>query len=364
MNLLYISTFIVELSDGVGKKILGQIEALEKNNIKVNLLEMDEEGIYLDKVKIAKRNYKKDILELNIFFKKNKKLLEKYDVLYMRYSINPIFYYLLRKIKKNIKQIIIEIPTYPYEGEIKLNNKKTSGIKIIIDKILRNYFLKKYVNRIVTFSKDSYISDVKCINISNGISFLNSKNITHLDNNKLNFIAVSNLHFWHGVDRFILALKHYYNSGGKEDILLHIVGTGENLEKCKKMAESKELKGRVIFYGRLEGDELDKVYRVTNIGLGSIGMHRIQGLEEVQPLKNREYCAKGLPFIISFNDPDFINKEFVYKVSNDERLFDIEKIIEWYKSLKITSEETKEYSKNFSWDIQMKKVIDYLKEGK
>ena len=57
-------------------------------------------------------------------------------------------------------------------------------------------------------------------------------------------------------------------------------------------------------------------------------------------------------------------RPFLIEIGNNEKLFDIEKIIEWYKNLKITSKEIREYSKNFSWDIQMKKVVDYLKEGK
>ena len=81
----------------------------------------------------------------------------------------------------------------------------------------------------------------------------------------------------------------------------------------------------------------------------------------MKALKNREYSAKGLPMIYSEIDLDFEGQEFVHKVSHDESLIDIEKIIKWYKNLKVTSEEIRDFSKQFSWDIQMKKVVDEIK---
>lgn len=361
MNWLYLCTFSVEVSDGVGKKILGQIEAFKKENLRIDLLEMDREKFYLNKNNLEKRKYKKELKDLYIFLKKNNNFLKDYSVIYIRYSINPYLYLCLRLMKKHVSKIIVEIPTYPYKGEIKLNNKYTAGIKIFVDKILRSYFLKKYVSRIVTFSEDKEISGVKCINISNGLSVLNTQNIRHIDNGKLNFISVSNLHSWHGVDRFLFSLKKYYEIGGKEDILFHVVGTGKTLERCKKISETKELQNRIIFYGRLEGKELDKVYKKTNIAVGSLGRHR-SGVYTMKALKNREYAAKGLPMIFSENDLDFTNVDFVYKVKSDESLIDIKDIIRWYENLKISSEEIRKFSEKFSWDIQMKKITEEIKK--
>ena len=77
----------------------------------------------------------------------------------------------------------------------------------------------------------------------------------------------------------------------------------------------------------------------------------------------REYCAKGLPFISSEEDT-CIKEKFMYKVSNDETIFNMEEIVEWYNTLKITSEEIREYTNNnLTWDIQLKKVIDYILES-
>ncbi|MCB8566263.1 glycosyltransferase [Fusobacterium ulcerans] len=358
MKILYI--FLEnEKNIGVRKKIEYQIKALSKLKNEVDKIYVDSTIAYLnDKIlfNVGNRLLKRFIL----FFKLKKINLELYDLIYIRNpSSNPFFISFLKKIKN--KKIIMEIPTYPYDNEADSFFLKVQNI---LDKVYRRK-LKNYIQRIVTYSDDKETWGISCINISNGIDLdeiklRNKKEIK----NKIVFTSVSNCSIWHGIDRFIYSILEYIKNNGKEEIVFNIIGEGNETSKLKQIVkENKILENIVIFYGRQSGKELDKIYNITDIGIGSLGIHRIS-LETVQPLKNREYCAKGLPFIISFNDPDFINKEFIYKVSNNEKLFDIEKIIEWYKNLKITSKEIREYSKNFSWDIQMKKVVNYLKEGK
>ena len=176
----------------------------------------------------------------------------------------------------------------------------------------------------------------------------------------INFLSVSNCSFWHGIDRFLYSLLQYRKNGGKEKIKFYIVGEGNETSKLKKIVEDNiELQDIVIFYGFKSGEELDEIYNNSDIALGSLGIHRLK-LESVQPLKNREYCTKGLPFIIGFNDPNFKNKEYVYEVSYDDELIDIEKLIKWYKNLEISPEEIRKDAEKFTWDIQMKKVLDNI----
>lgn len=128
------------------------------------------------------------------------------------------------------------------------------------------------------------------------------------------------------------------------------------------MVKENKLEKYVIFHGRKCGKELDEIYDSSDIAVGSLGRFR-SGLYVMKPLKNREYCAKGLPMIYSETDLDFEGQDFVYKVSHDESLINIGEIIEWYKNLKMSSNEIREYSKLFSWSIQMKKVLDGIKES-
>ncbi|WP_462428296.1 glycosyltransferase, partial [Fusobacterium varium] len=109
--------------------------------------------------------------------------------------------------------------------------------------------------------------------------------------------------------------------------------------------------------------ELDKIYNKMEVAVGSLGFSRI-GLERGAPLKTREYIAKGLPIIIGYEDISLNSSiKFIDKVPNDESLFSIEKIIKWYKNLNMAPEEIRKYAENnLSWDIQMKKVVESIKE--
>lgn len=362
MKILYISSFKIIESDGVSKKIISQMEGLKNNgNNIVDLLEVtnykDEGIILLNKEKI----YSSKILtrtNLLLLILKYKIKLKNYDCIYIRYAVNPLFYYFIKK--NSSTRTIIEFPTYPYEGEILLQCKFPK-LRIFIDRICLNK-LKNYVKWVVTFSSDQYIHGIKCINISNGIDKI--KEIESVPHKSINFICVAGMRPWHGVDRFLNSLENYYKNLGKESINFYIIGIGQETEKLKKIVKNSEfLEDRIFFKGLLYGKELDDVYNISDIAVGSLGIHRIEGLKEVQPLKNREYCAKGIPFILSFIDPDFINKKYVYNnINGDENTFDIESIIKWYKNLDNYKEEMIEYSKQFSWDIQMKKVIDNIGE--
>jgi hypothetical protein len=49
---------------------------------------------------------------------------------------------------------------------------------------------------------------------------------------------------------------------------------------------------------------LDHVFDQYHIAIGSLGIHR-NGMKQASALKVREYCSRGIPFMISNNDPDF-----------------------------------------------------------
>ena len=370
MKILYLN-FVPSYELGVLKKMEFQKKSLEKYGINVFSTSIKKDTFYFDNDKIfvfkEGKNIKNKILrklQQILILKKIVNLIKinKINVLYFRYELTEIQHlYFFRYLKKILDlKIIIEIPTYPYDKEY-----TKLSYKILSDKILRKYN-KKYVDRIVTFSSDNEIFGIKTIKINNGIDINQISIINRLkkqENSEINFITVARIAFWHGIDRFILSMAEYYKTNPKEIIKFHIIGDGgkEIVKELKKLVKDNNLEDYVIFYGYKSGKELDNIYNQIDIAIGSLGIHRLK-LEEVQPLKNREYCAKGLPFIISFRDPCFDNKEFVYKVSDDENLFDIKDAIKWYKNLKILPEEIREYSKQFTWDIQVGKVVEYLED--
>lgn len=376
MKLLYITNVVMKDYEGVSKKIINQCNSLNKYFSELDILYKEEnKDIILQKFYFSKKilTKKKNNIFTKILFKFSYEKLynfileNDYTVLYIRYDCraNPFFNCFLKKIKEQNIKILMEIPTYPYDNE---NNNSSNIFKNLLSSFNRKierkyrYCLSKYVHKIITFSDDNEIFNIKTIKISNGINLKKIKLIDKKDeDSEINFIIVSSIAIWHGIDRFILSMASYYKKKPAEIIKFHIVGDGEEniMNSLRKLVQKNKLEKYVIFYGFQSGKKLEDIYNRANIAVGSLGRHR-SGISTLKALKNREYAAKGLPMIFSENDLDFEDVKFVYKVSPDENLINLEKIIQWYKELQLTPQEIRKFSEKFSWDIQMKKVIDNL----
>jgi glycosyltransferase involved in cell wall biosynthesis len=118
---------------------------------------------------------------------------------------------------------------------------------------------------------------------------------------ELHVLFVGNVSRWHGLDRFIEGMAAYR---GPVQVNLHIVGDGDELATIKTLAHSRAITRSVHFYGFLSGHDLDHVFDQYHIAIGSLGIHR-NGMKQASALKVREYCSRGIPFMISNNDPDF-----------------------------------------------------------
>lgn len=375
MKALFLTPTSLNEYSGIDKKVLAQYKALKNNGLNIELCYVDrkegiiERKIFQKNISLKKIKFKNRILKKveSVLLRWNFKDVENYvfqnriELIYIRYEMasNYGFIKFLKNLKeKNIK-ILLEIPTFPYDMEL-LNGSIRLKLRYYIDKYYRKK-LKEVVDKIATFSEDKEIYGILTINISNGIDLDKISLIKKRENEKMRFTGVAGLAFWHGFDRFILSMKEYYKNNPNQKIIFNVVGNGEKkyVEMLKRLVKENKLDEYVIFHGFKFGKELDEIYNNSDVALGSLGIHRLK-LENVQPLKNREYCAKGLPFVIGFNDPNFKNKEYVYEVSYDDELIDIEKIIKWYKNLEILPEEIRKDAENFTWDIQMKKVLDNI----
>lgn len=346
---------------GIANKILAQIDAFERKGFEVFWTGFNTKSQFI----IENRNgiyatYPNNIFiqyTTNFYHVKNVIEKEKIDFLYIRAQlfVNPFFLFILHQIRKINPQIKIlyEIPTYPYDGENPFAISKKHFL-FLIEKIFRRY-LHFYIDRIVTFSQDDFIFNTPCIKISNGID-LKKINIIHKkEHSGIHFCTVATIGNWHGIDRFIKSLLHYKIS----DLKFFIVGGGNpivisNLQAL--IAKDNYLKDTVIFCGIKTGKELETIYNLTDIAVSSLGIHRI-GLKAVQSLKNREYTAKGLPFIIGFTDHDFINSKFIYQVPSDESLLNLPAILTWYANLQCKPEDIAKEAHRFSWDKQIDKIL-------
>jgi len=86
------------------------------------------------------------------------------------------------------------------------------------------------------------------------------------------------------------------------------------------------------------------------------------------PIKTREYCSRGLPFIYGYEDDGFTGKEpYVRKASNSPEPIDMGAIIELYEATveneNILNNMRSYTEENFSWDILLRDVVKYMKNN-
>ena len=336
-TLLYVSPTAINFSqlDGVQKKILNQSKAFQDFGCDVSILTYFDGKVLLYNVKtkqhneIASGKSKIDVL------RSAPKIVKGYDYVYVRYPMSDfIFIHALKSIHKNGIPVVVEIPTYPYDTE---HGKSMKGR--VIDAMDRYYRkdLYKYVQRICTFSDDKEIFGIPTINTINGIDFSQYQlDYTPMNLEQcINLIAVSGMYIIHGYDRLIKGLGKYYSAGGKRNIVLNIVGSGNVENQYKELTEKFKLHEHVIFHGRKFGQELLDLYKGQALGVNSLAIHRANLVNE-STLKTKEYAALGLP-VISSSYVDAFSKEgnekFALMVAPDESDVDINTIINFVDSV-------------------------------
>ena len=355
-------------NNGISKKISYQVNALKQCGNEVHLCYMDENGT------------KKRIIDENIIADYGSGLLSKIlkridfsdisrfvknshiDLVYIRsnHNANPFTIKMVKQMKKNGAKVVMEIPTYPYDSEYEAQGMSS---QIFQDKLFRNN-LAKQLDAIVTFSDYNQIFGQRTIRISNGIDFDSVKMKTTINDTskELNLIGVAEIHEWHGFDRLIKGLADYYSKQQNYIVRFHVVGyffSAEIEKEFKKIVIDNHMEDYVIIYGKKHGKELDNLFNKCDFGIGSLGRHRV-GIDKIKTLKNREYAARGIPFIYSETDSDFDSKPYIIKAQADETAIDIDNIVSFYKRFSMSPEEIRNSISSLSWENQMKTVLNSI----
>ncbi len=365
MKVLFLIFHGFDPNNGISKKVSYQVSALKASGLEVHLCYMDESDTkrrLVDGITIS--DYGRGILS------KIKKRIEfesvsqyainnKIKLVYIRsnHNANPFTIQMVRRMKKAGIKVIMEIPTYPYDSEY---HAQGMDKQIFQDKIFRR-FLAKQLDYIVTFSDYDEIFGQKTIRISNGIDFDSVSIKTEINDTskELNLIGVAEIHEWHGFDRIVRGLSEYYSMPENYLVKFHVVGyffSSEGEKSFKNIIANYHMEQYVVLHGKKHGIELDNLFEKCDFGIGSLGRHRV-GIQKIKTLKNREYAARGIPFIYSETDSDFDEKPYVLKAPADESAIDINSIIEFYQKLVMTPTEIRESIKELSWKHQMEIVI-------
>ncbi len=344
-------------SNGESKKVLSQIDAFVDYGIEVKLLD-----IILDKEihKILYRLPGYGVYSSGFIARCRQEVLDS-DFVYIRKNIFDTSYLKLLQTLKRSKpsvKIFVEIPTFPYFQEWNRLIDKPLIIKEkrIIPKITK----EKLVDYYLTLTDDTTIYGLPTIRFENCVTLKKYKIKENLQKeNELHLIGVALLASWHGYDRIIRGLKEYYNINRDKKVIFHIVGDGPELENLKRRVAESNLSSYVTFEGKRSGEELDRLYDEAHIGVGSLAPYRM-GMFSLKSLKTREYCAKGIPFVVVKGDLLFDDCEFSYVVPNDDTVISIEDLCDFVSTIDYStvSEKMRKYAEeHLDWKKFVKDIV-------
>ncbi|MCC8187849.1 MAG: glycosyltransferase [Bacteroides sp.] len=371
MRMLFLVFQDLKESHGISKKIIYQYEAFRNWGMDIDLcsLNPDETGrrnyVVRDRIlgsigrgPLSRLRFFADYRGIYNFIRE-----QEIKVIYIRYThfANPFFLSFLKKLKKRGVRIFVEIPTYPYDGELKTSTF-LSRMKKRVEYISRNQFYR-YVDRIVTFSDDKIIFGTPTVKISNGVDFSKIPiKRSFEEKGTFNLLGVASMAAWHGFDRVIDGLHAYYSKGGKESVHFYIVGGGkqEIIDMYKRKIAAYDLSEYVHLMGPASGNTLDEYFDKAHLAIGAIGGHR-KNLFQAKSLKNVEYAARGIPFVYSMKNEDFDQQPYIKKVSMDDSAVSIEELMAFYRSATWSSAEIrKSVEPRLSWYHQMGIVLKEL----
>lgn len=286
-------------------------------------------------------------------------------MVYIRHDLNasPALILWLWRLRRMGVRTALEIPTYPYDGEFARASRK-ARMKLFFDRLFRRA-MARYIDRIVTFSDETTIFGRPTIRISNGIDLeaVRVKERRRDAARELHLLAVANIHYWHGFDRAIEGLRHYYAAPRERIVRLRIAGDSRDalLNDYRHRIAQYGLTEYVALIGTRSGDALDAEFDWCDMGVASLGRHR-NGITRIKTLKNREYAARGIPFVYSEQDADFDAMPYVMKAPADDTPLDIEALVRFYDTVQMPPAAIRaSIADTLCWERQMGCVAEAMR---
>ena len=290
-----------------------------------------------------------------------------YDYLYIRYPLAiPSFLWFLRTAKAALPKVttVVEIATFPYRGE--LRTPKRLVLRSFDD--LGRGRLARYVDAIVTFYGQPEIYGIPCFALCNGVDVARIPlRSPRTDDGELSLIAVGNVAERHGLDRVLCGMANYAHTPDATPATLQVVGDGPAVAGLVELSEKLGVAERVRFHGMKSGAELDALFDAADVAFDSLAIHRLS-LPGSSSLKAREYCARGIPFVLASDDADFPPElDFVHCIPSDESALDVSALVSFHEQLRRTHSEVhremrRHAEKNLTWKTKLEPLADYLRE--
>ena len=352
-------------SIGVSKKIDMQLAEFQK---------------YYDVTELEIKSVKRNLFQRIIGLVPTASIKRKYEEAFENIE-NPDFIYARRTVAdreyvsfwKSVKRkfpnckIIIEIFTYPYDKD---DFGKWNAWPFYFKEKLYRRYLKKYIDRFVTYTDDKEIFGVKTICTTNGIDCDVVKLVEgDYQERRMNMLGVAYMQRQHGYERVIKGLARYYQDKNRDyKVTLQLVGDGPEKKYYEELVDQYGLRDYVEFYKTICGNELDSMYDRADVALAAFGMYKVKFSGAIGALKTRECLAKGLP-LISGSPIDVLEPEFKYAkiFPNNNSIIDINAVVDFFEHIKdkrtkheVAEDIRNQAEKKISMHVVMKPIIDFI----
>jgi glycosyltransferase involved in cell wall biosynthesis len=320
MKILYLT--IGYPSEGVRKKLIDKIAFLSREGMHTRFCIVSAEGFLSDgSFEVIPVNYKKArwlanwpliwrftiLVEQALKYRSINRYLKgkAFDFIVFRYPVGD--YFLWRFVKHSKWKIIFEHNTieekelamrmansfyyrYFYYGEKIFGRKirsRAAGIIGVTSEITE--FQLRIAKKKLGHTVISNGIDVDRVPVRKGDDY---------NGESLNLLLLAGSEApWHGVDILLKSIATYQ---GKVKIQCYIAGSISEAQK-----KSASLLNNVTVLSSQTEEKLNRLCDLCHIGIGSMGLSG-PFLRQACPLKVREYWARGLPFIIGYEDTDLI----------------------------------------------------------
>jgi glycosyltransferase involved in cell wall biosynthesis len=348
---------------GVAHKIRGQRAALHDAGFATKLLTLRGGAVMLDASvlrPVPSGSLARRITHYHHFWHETAKHIGDAEFLYFRFQgVGPGLLGLLSdfRARRPDTPVVLEIPTFPFRKERRGVRQHAIGA---LDDFCAQH-LKRYVDRVVTFSERRELFGIPTIRTQNGVDVASLPIVAApLATGPLRLVGVANLNVRHAYDRVIVGLASYALRTRQRDVLFEIIGSGAQKPVLEALVSKLGVADMVHFVGPLSGTELDRRLDGAHLGISALGMHRISA--ETSDLKSREYCARGLSFVTANRDADFPpGMPHVWNVPADDTPIDITSLQDWYRNMSDGRARLRAYAEaHLTWEAKMAPVADWL----
>lgn len=321
-----------------------------------------------------------------------------FDILYIRrLGISVLFYGgLIRRIKSRGISLIYEIPTYPFE--IQDHWKKAAAQKLEV--FFLEYAVFPYTDCIPVYcSRLSPPMRPQMLAVENSVEaafYTGYRDLGYPEEGKvLRMLAIAYVQKWHGYDMLLRAMKAY-----RGDWKLSFTLCGNPTEETPRLAALAQELGlaNVYFVREDEIGDPQTFFAGFHLGIGALGIGRKGGKQtpgehredskknsrdETYPnvrsnekkeeyldtsIKNKEYCAMGLPFIHGDRDISFDPAQsFHYQTEIRNGELDLEAVIRWYSCLEKQGLRKEMYAyaeQRLDFMVNIRRILEYCgREG-